>query len=57
VFTTIKEERMNLTGYINYHDAYQQLSRFLGEASMLKRIHSSLGYFTPTEFESQWRTR
>jgi transposase InsO family protein len=48
---------VDLTEYVDYHDAYQQLGRFLDEVCMLKRIHSSLGYLTPAEFESQWRAQ
>ena len=51
---TIKEEEVNLSEYEDYHDALQQLGRFLDEVYMHKRIHSSLGYLTPVEFESQW---
>jgi hypothetical protein len=40
--------------YQNYHDAYQQIGRFLEEVYIHKRIHSSLGYLTPAEFEAQW---
>jgi len=54
---TIKEEHVDLTEYVDYHDAYQQPGRFLDEVYMLKRIHSSLGYLTPAEFESQWRAQ
>lgn len=53
---TIKEEEVCLADYRDYHDAYWQLSCFLEEVYMLKRIHSSLGYLTPVEFESQWLT-
>jgi putative transposase len=53
---TIKEEHVDLTEYVDYHDAYQQLGRFLDEVYMHKRIHS-LDYLTPAEFESQWRTQ
>jgi transposase InsO family protein len=52
---TIKEEEVDLSEYLDYHDAYQQLGRFLDDVYMRKRIHSSLGYLTPAEFEEQWR--
>ncbi len=52
---TIKEEEVYLSDYRDYHDAYQQIGRFLEEVYMHKRIHSSLGYLTPVEFEAQWR--
>ena len=52
---TIKEEEVDLSEYENYADAMRQIGRFLDEVYMQKRIHSSLGYLTPTEFESQWR--
>jgi transposase InsO family protein len=51
---TIKEEEVELSEYEDYHDAYRQMGRFLDEVYMHKRIHSSLGYLTPAEFESQW---
>lgn len=54
---TIKEEEVDLSDYDDYHDAYQQLGHFLDEVYMHKRIHSSLGYLTPAEFESQWRAQ
>ena len=51
---TIKEEEVDLSDYRDYHDAYRQMGRFLDEVYMRKRIHSSLGYLTPVEFEQQW---
>ena len=51
---TIKEEEVDLSEYVNYTDAMQQLVRFLDEVYMHKRIHSALGYLTPAEVESQW---
>jgi putative transposase len=44
-----------LSDYQDYADAMRQIGRFLDEVYMRKRIHSSLGYLTPAEFESQWR--
>ncbi|MCE9564588.1 MAG: hypothetical protein K8U57_21350 [Planctomycetes bacterium] len=38
-------------------DARKQLGRFLDEVYMRKRIHSSLGYVTPAEFEEACRAR
>ena len=52
---TIKEEEVDLSEYLDYHDAYRQIGRFLNDVYMRKRIHSSLGYLTPAEFEAQWR--
>lgn len=51
---TIKEEEVDLSDYEDYHHAYQQIGRFLDDVYMHKRVHSSLKYLTPTEFEAQW---
>jgi len=52
---TIKEEEVDLSEYIDYNDVYRQIGRFLDDVYMHKRIHSSLSYLTPAEFEEQWR--
>jgi putative transposase len=52
---TIKEEEVDLSDDQDYADAMRQIGRFLDEVYLHKRIHSSLGYLTPAEFESQWR--
>ena len=52
---TIKEEEVELSDYQNYADVMRHIGRFLDEVYMHKPIHSSLGYLTPAEFESQWR--
>jgi putative transposase len=53
---TIKEEEVVLSEYRDYDDAYRQIERFLDDVYMHKRIHSSLGYLTPAEFEQQWQS-
>jgi transposase InsO family protein len=52
VIRTIKEEEVDLSDYQDFHDAYQQIGRFLTDVYNRKRIHSSLGYLTPAEFEA-----
>ena len=54
---TIKEEEVDLSEYEDFGDALRGLGRFLDEVYNRKRIHSSLGYLTPVEFESQWREK
>ena len=51
---TIKEEEVDLSEYEGFADARRQLGRFLDAVYNRKRIHSSLGYLTPREFEQQW---
>jgi putative transposase len=54
---TIKEEEVDVSDYQHYADAVSQIGRFLNEVYMLKRIHSSLGYLTPAEFEQHWQSQ
>ncbi|NJO07940.1 MAG: DDE-type integrase/transposase/recombinase [Chloroflexaceae bacterium] len=51
---TMKEEEVDLSEYENVHHAYQSIGRFLDDGYTRKRIHSVLGYLTPTEFEENW---
>jgi putative transposase len=52
---TIKEEEVDLSEYRDFEDARRQIGRFLDDVYNVKRIHSSLGYLTPREFEARWR--
>jgi putative transposase len=51
---TIKEEEVDLSEYRNFTDALRQIGNFIQDVYITKRIHSSLGYLTPAEFESAW---
>ena len=51
---TIKEEEVDLTEYEDFADALRQFGRFLDEVYNRKRIHSSLGYLTPSEFDGDF---
>jgi len=49
---TIKEEEVDLSEYRDFVDAQEQIGRFIERVYNQKRIHSSLGYLTPAEFET-----
>lgn len=51
---TIKEEEVDLSEYEDFADARNQIGRFIEDVYNHKRIHSSLGYLTPAEFEAAW---
>lgn len=51
---TLKEEEVYLQDYEDFADAYNRIGRFLDKVYMYKRIHSSLGYLTPAEFEAEY---
>ena len=51
---TLKEEEVSLNEYQDLPDARAHLATFLDEVYQHKRIHSSLGYLTPAEFEAHW---
>ena len=55
---TIKEEEVNLSDYRGFSEAQAQIGRFIDEVYHKKRIHSSLGYLTPREYEDvYWKTQ
>lgn len=52
VIRTIKEEEVYLADYESFAEAYQRIGHFIEDVYQTKRIHSSLGYLTPVEFEA-----
>lgn len=48
---TVKEEHVDYTEYHDFEDAYRQLKHWLEVTYMTERVHQSLGYVTPAEFE------
>jgi transposase InsO family protein len=54
---TIKEEEVSLSDYQDFADASRQIGCFIQDVYNTKRIHSSLGYLTPVEFEAAWQAQ
>jgi putative transposase len=53
-FKTLKREEVHLNHYQTFRDAEVNLGRFIGDVYNAKRLHSSLGYLPPIEFEDDY---
>ena len=51
---TYKYEEVYLSEYENFEEAFQNTGRFIEDVYNVKRLHSSLGYVPPNEFEENW---
>lgn len=52
-FRTLKREEVYFKNYQTMADVIKNLPRFIEEVYNTKRLHSSLGYKTPVEFEAE----
>jgi putative transposase len=50
-FKTLKQEEVYLNQYNNFDEALSNIGVFLDDVYNVKRLHSSLGYLPPAEFE------
>jgi putative transposase len=50
-YKTLKYEEVHLWNYETYEDVIERLPFFIEEVYNLKRLHSSIGYVPPNEFE------
>lgn len=55
-FKTLKREEVYLQHYQSFAEAERKLARFIDDVDNRKRLHSSLGYRPPAEFEAQAAT-
>jgi putative transposase len=53
-FKTLKHEEVYLKEYRTFEDALANLEPFIEDVYNTKRLHSSLGYVPPVEFEATW---
>ena len=51
-FKSLKREEVYLKEYETFADAEGQIGRFVDDVYNQKRLHSSLGYVPPIEYES-----
>jgi len=54
-FKTLKQEEVYLKQYQTFEEAKANIGQFLEEVYNTKRLHSSLGYVPPAEFEAACR--
>lgn len=53
-FKTLKQEEVYLKAYQTFEEAQCNISQFLDDVYNTKRLHSSLGYVPPAEFETTY---
>jgi putative transposase len=53
-FATLKREEVYLHDYQTFAEAAAHLEHFIDAVYNHKRLHSSLGYRPPNEFETHW---
>lgn len=56
-FKTLKGEEVYLKGYRTFEEAEANLETFIEDVYNHKRLHSSLGYQPPVEFEAAYVRR
>jgi putative transposase len=54
-FKTLKQEEVYLKEYNSFSDSEQNLAMFIEKVYNEKRLHSSLGYLPPAEFEAAYK--
>ncbi|CAN5770403.1 integrase core domain-containing protein [soil metagenome] len=55
-FRTLKMEEVYIKDYRHFFEAEENMGEFIEEVYNEKRLHSSLGYLPPVEFEANYVT-
>jgi putative transposase len=55
-FKTLKHEEILLNGYLTYEEVLKKIPKFIEDVYNRKRMHSSLKYDSPVEFETKLKT-
>lgn len=50
---TLKHEEVYLKEYENFNDAYNNIQGFIEDVYNSKRLHSSIGYYSPNKYEKE----
>lgn len=50
---TLKYEEVHMQEYMDFDDAYRNIRTFIEEVYNAKRLHSSIGYLSPNEYEKK----
>ena len=53
-FKTLKQEEVYLKQYQTFEEASANIGQFIDDVYNTKRLHSSLGYVPPLEFEQAY---
>jgi len=53
-FKTLKQEEVYLKQYQTFEEASANIGQFIDDVYNTKRLHSSLGYVPPVEFETAY---
>ena len=53
-FKTLKQEEVYLKHYQTFEEASANIGQFIDDVYNTKRLHSSLGYVPPVEFETAY---
>lgn len=56
-FKTVKYEEVYMDEYQSFSQAFNNIKYFIEEVYNKKRLHSSIGYMPPTEFEQQYKLK